>query len=266
MDIPNSFVPNSNLDDMVESYLNKVPLDNQGLAIALGMDVGTHHKGYIYVCDPSVKGVTFVRKRDALILDICYWNNKLYDCGVYKKIYDTLTDKEIVTSTLSILSMKGFKKNLVYSHFHKVRLEMYKERQREGWVYALEMYEDELYDAGEYPVIYSTLDNEIVARREQKVRALCSHRGELYDAGDSGIVHNTLTGERIAERFSQTIYTLCSFKGRLIDGGSYGAVIDTVTDMPLLDFGDYTVTALETIPMELVKELMKIGNPKKLQV
>lgn len=260
MDFPKSFIPKQDLGDKIGSYLNKIPDDNQGLAIAIGVETGAHHKGYIYVCDPSMREVNFVKKRDAFILDLCYWNNKLYDCGAYKKIYETLTDKEHTSSPLSMLSMKGYKKNLVYGHFYKIRLEMYKEKHREGWVYALEEHEGKLYDAGDYPAIYTTLDTEEVTRREKKVRALCSHKGELYDAGDYGVVYNTLTGERIAERFQQKIYTLCSFKNRLIDGGTYGMVMDTETDVMLLDFEDCTVTALETIPLSLVKELVKIGN------
>lgn len=260
MDFPKSFIPTQDLDDKVDSYLNKVPLDDQGLAIAIGVDKGTYHEGYIYVCDPSMKKPKFVRKRDALIMDLCYWNNKLYDCGAYKKIYETLTDKEHASSPLSMLSMKGHRESLVYSSFHKIRLEMYKEKQREGWVYALEEHEDKLYDAGDYPIIYTTLDTKEVKRREKKVRALCSHNGGLYDSGDYGIVYNTLTGERIAERFQQKIYALCSFKNRLIDGGTYGMVIDTETDLMLLDFKGCMVTALETIPISLAKELIKIGN------
>lgn len=260
MDFPKSFIPNQDLDDKVDSYLNKLPLDDQGLAIAIGVEKGTYNEGYIYVCDSSMKKPKFVRKRDALIMDLCYYNNNLYDCGAYKKIYNTLTDEEYRSSPLSMLSMKGYKKNLVYGHFHKIRLEMYKEKHRGGWVYALEEHEGKLYDAGDYPVIYTTLDTEEVTRREKKVRALCSHNGDLYDAGDYGVVFNTLTGERIAERFQQKIYTLCSFKNRLIDGGTYGMVLDTETDIMLLDFRGHIVTALETIPLSLVKELIKIGN------
>ena len=259
MKFPESFIPDK-LDDRVELYLNKIGIDDQGLAIATGVQKSTYHEGYIYVWEPSMREPKFIRKRDSLVLDLCYFKNKLYDCGPYKRIYDTLNDQEHVNSFVSILAMKGYKKRLVHSQFNKIYMGKSELRRRKGWVYALEEHDNKLYDAGEYDAIYTTMGDGLVTKREGRVRALCSHKGELYDAGDYGKVYNTLTGERVADRFSGEIYTLCSFKNLLLEGGTSGLITNAFTDEPFFDFGNCMVTALETVPASLVKELMKIAN------
>lgn len=259
MKLPETFLPEKKLEDKVEGFLNKEEHAEEGLAIAVEESTSAD-RGRIYIWEPKMYKPKLIKIRKDMVIDFCYHNNKLYDCGAYTKILNTLTDEELQTKMLSVFSMCYYKDEMAYSNLGDIYLGNSRVRQRLGWVFALRVHNDKLYDAGSENAIYTTLPGyDTVAKRDDTVRALCSHKGELYDAGHYGTIFNTYTGERIAER-AHIIYTLCSFRDMLLEGGTSGMVVNAFNDDVLLDFGDVTVTALETIPMSLVKELIRFES------
>lgn len=259
MKLPESFIPDKNLEDKVEDLLNKEEHYEEGLAIAVE-DSTASYRGVVYIWEPKMEKPKLIRKRKDMVIDLCYYNNKLYDCGAYTKISNTLTDEQLLTQLSAVFSLCSYKNKIAYSNLGEIYLNDSKIRERPGWTFALRAHNDKLYDAGSENKICTTLENDIIAQRDDTVRALCSHKGELYDAGHYGIIFNTYTGERIAER-AHIIYTLCSFRDMLLEGGTSGVVVNAFNDQVLLDFGSSVVTALETIPMSLLKELIRFENP-----
>ncbi|MDP2906366.1 MAG: hypothetical protein Q8O03_00340 [Nanoarchaeota archaeon] len=259
MKLPESFIPEKQLEYKVEDLLNKEEHDEEGLAIAV--EDSTHtDRGRIYIWEPKMDKPKLVKIRKDMVIDFCYFDNKLYDCGVYTKILNTLTDEELLIKVLSVFSMCYYNNKVAYSNLGEIYLDDSKIMERLGWTFALRAHNDKLYDAGSENKICTTIENDVIAKRTDTIRALCSHKGELYDAGHYGEVFNTNTGERIAER-AHIIYALCSFKDMLLEGGTSGMVTESFTDKVLFDFGNNTVTAIETIPLALVKELIRFENP-----
>ncbi len=259
MKLPESFIPEKKLEDKVKCLLNKEEFEEQGLAIATEDGTGTD-RGRIYVWEPKMDKPKLVKIRKDMVIDFCYFNNKLYDCGAYTKILNTLTDEELLTQVLSVFSMCYYNNKVAYSNLGEIYLNDSKIRTRLGWTFALRAHNDKLYDAGSEKKICTTIENDVLATRDEVVRALCLHKGELYDAGHYGKIYNTITGERIAER-AHIIYALCSFRDMLLEGGTSGMVTDSFNDKVLFDFGNNVVTAIETIPLALVKELIRFENP-----
>lgn len=259
MKLPELFIPEKQLEYKVEDLLNKEEHDEEGLAVAVE-DLTSSSRGWIYVWEPNMGEPKLIRKRKDMVIDFCFFNNKLYDCGVYTRISNTLTDEHLLTQQFAVFSLCSYKNKVVYSNLGDIYLDDSKIRTRLGWTFALRVHNDKLYDAGSENKIYTTLENDVIAKRDDTVRALCSHKGGLYDAGHYGIVYNTYTGERIAER-AHIIYTLCSFRDMLLEGGTSGMVVNAFNDKVLLDFGHNIITALETIPMSLLKELIRFENP-----
>lgn len=273
MKLPKAFLTKKKLDDKTNN-LNE-GRHSHGLAIAVGIfkeyiskgrDVYST-EGQLYVWESSMRHPQPVKKREFIIFDLCYFNNKLYDCGAYKKIYDTLLDKVLVDNSCTpglcanISAMSYYENSLIFSCFNQIfsyhinlkNVERIATRPEK--VYALEVHKNIVYDAGHYG-IYKTLEkNPFIGK---PARALCSHKGNLYCAGFSypnSHIYEASTWNMVTERNSLS-YALCSFENRLLDGGSYCFVADSFSDKITLNF-DYPVTALETIPISLVKELIK---------
>jgi len=259
MKLPEAFLPEKKLEYKIDNLLNKKENIEEGLVIAVENAASTN-RGRIYVWEPSMETVKLVKVGKNMVMDFCYYNNKLYNCGAYTKITNTLTGEELLTKVKSVFSMCFYKDKPAYTNLGVIYLGDSKIRERLGWVFALRVHNGKLYDAGSEKVIRTTQKNETFAKRTDTVRALCSHKGDLYDAGHYGIIFNTYTGERIAERTHIT-YALCSFMGRLLEGGTSGMITDAFDDSLLFDFGDVTITALETIPISVVKELIRFENP-----
>ena len=258
MKLPETFIPGKKLENKVEDLLKKKEDEQIGLVIAVE-DSTKADRGMIYAWEPSMGKPKLVKIRKDMVMDFCYFDNKLYDCGAYTKITNTITDEELLIKTLSVFSMCSYQNTPVYSNLGVIYLGDSKARERLGWIFALRAHNGRLYDAGSEKKIFTTIKNDVIAARDDVVRALCSHKGDLYDAGHYGAVFNTYNGEMIAER-AHIIYALCSFKGMLLEGGTSGMVTDCFGDKVLFDFGYNTVTAIEAIPLSLVKELIRFEN------
>ncbi len=295
MKIPDIFVPEKKLDNKVESFLDEENFEDDGLAIAVRLpkpyepnDTGKVSRyatdtdgaeteeqvfgyGGIYVWDYSMKEPVLVRRRDGMIMDLCYANKRLYDCGSYKEIRETLTDTLYLHSTKSILAMCEYKNTILRSDLNEICAgSSRKLESRPDWIYALESHEEDLYDAGRYGIYKNSKKIDTFLRIDDMIRVLCLHDEKVYAGGstftakvpafanivEEGVVYDVSTGEKVATRDSE-VYALCSFKGRLLDGGGYGKVMDTFSNKNLLDFGNTDVTALKTIPFALVKKLIK---------
>lgn len=289
MKIPETFISEKNLDNKVKDLLSEKQSDDRdGLAIAVGVrEHGTVKESRIYAWAPPMKEPKLVRKRDALTFDLCYADNMLYDCGVYKAIYCTLYDKQALVRTqftpfsmlenngLLIFSQLG---DIYYTSLRKSSCEK-KVTSRSGWVYALEHHKNEFYDAGAYGIIESEecyTSSYRITDATMKTKALCSYEGSLYSAGCYTVknrtapkiltditvhaIRNVSTKEEVTRRDSE-LYTLCSYKNLLLDGGENGKVKNSFTDNIMFDFGPgMSVRALEPIPSAMVKALIETAQ------
>ncbi|MBM3199466.1 hypothetical protein FJZ53_00920 [Candidatus Woesearchaeota archaeon] len=254
MKLPDSFMPDKDLEGKVDVLLSTPDFNEQGLAIAVE-DSTAVNRGKIYVWEPSMIRPELVNERKYMVIDFCYHDSQLYDCGAYTRVSNALTDDELLTQLSAAYSLCHYNGELVYSNLGTIYSGDSKLKERLGCVFALRTHNGELYDAGTEQCVYSTMKNKFVAKRDDTIRALCSHQGSLYDAGHYMGVKNTYTNETVAER-AHIIYALCSFRGTLLEGGTSGMVTDVFSDKLLLDFGYSTVTALEMIPVSLVKNLV----------
>lgn len=99
---------------------------------------------------------------------------------------------------------------------------------RIGYVHALCVQDNLLYDAGDYKEVIDTLNQKVVAERDYLISSLCVHDGVMYDGGRTGIF-KTDEGKIIAER-EGWVRALCSSNGELYDAGAYRKVIRTFDD------------------------------------
>lgn len=108
---------------------------------------------------------------------------------------------------------------------------------RLGYVRALCVCDNFLYDAGDYNTIMDTLNNKVVAERESHVSSLCVHDGVMYDGGRREIF-KTNEGKLIAKRDSW-VKALCSFNGELYDAGAYRKIIRTFDNQIIAERKDW---------------------------
>jgi hypothetical protein len=168
--------------------------------------------------------------------------NKLFginleDFKIDKKIEERIKEEEEV---LVFGSSDG-----VYAYDGK---KVKKIAERDGWVYALTVYNNELYDGGSYRKIYRTLRNEIVAERDGSVLALTVYNNELYDGGTHGKIYRTLDNKVVAER-DDWVYALAVYKGELYDGGDYG-LYNTFTNKMITNL---LVTCMISVPRSVIR-------------
>lgn len=279
MKVPNTFVLEKEFDSKIEYYLTK-EVENKGLAIAVGIKEGSYHRGLLYVWYYTMREPKLVRKRDALIKGLYYskTKHKLYDCGIYKAINDTLLEKEYTSSVVSIISMCEYDNQLIHSKLSEIYIDKKKQKvtDRGGWVESFEIHDGKIYDAGKYGV-YEGLEKGLMVRhpgdlydfREYNypdtitMRALASHEGILYGVGQytsgdfkSATIFNLLTKEKIAVR-DREICALEPFGKMLLEGGKYGGITDALAEKSFLKLNNCNITALETIPLDLIKELIR---------
>ncbi len=120
---------------------------------------------------------------------------------------------------------------------------------------ALCVYDGELFYSYGCDIINAT-SGEVVASRSGKVRTLCLYQDKLYDAGDYGKVLETFSGKVLASR-PEKIRALCVYDNTLLDAGNYQRIFDTLNDPsgenPLWTF-NINVTAMASLPIGLLKE------------
>src|SRR3989339_1558 len=122
-----------------------------------------------------------IASRTNWVRTLCSHNGQLYDGGDYKKIFETVSGKEITS--------------------------------RREVVRTLCSHNGQLYDGGDYEQIYETLTRKVTSFRYNFINSLCSHNGQLYDngfdGGESYKIIETFSGKRIAKG-DKRILSLCS--------------------------------------------------------
>ncbi|MBM3199465.1 hypothetical protein FJZ53_00915 [Candidatus Woesearchaeota archaeon] len=104
---------------------------------------------------------------------------------------------------------------------------------RANYINAFCLYDNLLFDTGDYNQVIDTLNNKQIAKRGHMVSSLCVHDGVMYDGGLKKI-YRTDNGKVIAER-DGWVKALCSHNGEIYDAGSYKQVMKTLEDKPVAE-------------------------------
>ena len=128
-------------------------------------------KNNIYYLSEGDKGLFAGRYH--IVTDLAFHNGRLYDCGLYKEVYDSLAEEKIA--------------------------------ERQAGVLSLESHEGRLFDCGRYGVCETHSGRQI---SKIPLRHLVSHGGKLLGA-DLCNIYDVLTGKRL-KRTKETIADLLS--------------------------------------------------------
>lgn len=283
MNIPKNFVPEGDLDYLIEEAL-KEDKGYKGLIFAAssfepGAYRSSEEGSSIYVYDASMEEPLEVGFRGMCVRSLCYDHIKsiVYDAGDYRAVFYTFEGKPITleddapltkSPILSIVYHQGEVYYAAYNEgvFRLSDKKLIAERRelkvtkKPSIIQALFIYDDKLCDAtrmgnmrftktGE--IITSPLDSKKKLATVSGIRNVAVYKDIIYDCGDYGI-RNAFEDKIVKKREGLTL-SLLPFGDKLLDAGLYDSIQDVFTNKCFLPFGEH-ITAMATIPTNMVEK------------
>src|SRR3989339_243777 len=124
-----------------------------------------------------------IASRTNWVRTLCSHNGQLYDGGDYKKIFETVSGKEIFSSSDAIDQLCSHEDKLYYIANSLEIVEMNSQKSigpRDSWINALCSHNGKLYEGGNNNQIIETISGKRIAKGDKRILSLCSHPREYF--------------------------------------------------------------------------------------